>query len=274
MIGHDWHRISADAHVRSLSENGTSVSRHSLYPDSAQGARSGDFLMKSFLKGITPYSTGPVQRCRGRLALSMLFLTAASASSACAQAPATIIEEFGLFGSWADDCNAKPSATNPYAIFQLTSRGSIELRNDFGPDYGEMVYRVVDAQRLSYFRLALRQLLTTDDEISLNVVMIKANGRIRVWSSYGADGSTFVENGAVPSANDRETSWMARCNVKWTSRIRPVSEKSAGNPKYKKSLGEGGRSPGVQRPGSSGRETIATAWLPGWQGPQNAIDAR
>ena len=76
-----------------------------------------------------------------------------------------------------------------------------------------MVYRILDAQRLSYFRLALRQLLTTDDQIALNTIMMKTNDRIRVWSSHAADGSIFVEDGAIPSANDQETGWMVRRNV-------------------------------------------------------------
>jgi hypothetical protein len=121
-----------------------------------------------------------------------------------------------LFGTWANDCGAAPSPANQYAIVSLTSRGNIELRNDFGPDYEEMLYRIVDARRLSHFRLALRQLLTSDDQVVLNTVMMKANDRIRVWSSHGSDGSTFVEDGTMPSANGQETGWMTRCDVRWT----------------------------------------------------------
>jgi hypothetical protein len=81
------------------------------------------------------------------------------AAFAWAQSPASTIKEFGLLGTWADDCRAAPGPANQYAIFSLTSRGNIELRNDFGPDYDEMLYRIVDVQRLSHFRLALRQCL-------------------------------------------------------------------------------------------------------------------
>jgi hypothetical protein len=133
-----------------------------------------------------------------------------------AQSPASVIKEFGLLGTWADDCSARPGQANQYTIFSLTSRGNIELRSDFGPDYDQMVYRIVDAQRLSHFRLALRQLLTSDDQIVLNVVVMKASDRIRIWSSAGPDGSIFVEDGTIPSANGRETGWMVRCDVRWT----------------------------------------------------------
>jgi hypothetical protein len=191
-----------------------------------QGAGAGDLLMKRFLRVAIPYAVAAavpgVRRRRGWLAAPAFALAVAATASASAQAPVRIIEGFGLLGAWAEDCNAEPSAANPYAIFQLTLRGNVELRNDFGPDYDEMVYRVVAAQRLSYFRLELRQLLTTDDQIALNVVMMRANGRIRVWSSHASDGSIFVENGAVPSANNRETGWMERCNIKWTGATQPM----------------------------------------------------
>ena len=132
-----------------------------------------------------------------------------------------------MLGTWADDCGAAHSPANQYATFSLTSRGNIELRNDFGPDYDQMVYRIVDAQRLSHFRLALRQLLTSDDQIVLSTVMMKANDRIRIWSSRGSDGSIFVEDGTMPSGNGQETGWMARCNVRWTGNPDSAFERRA-----------------------------------------------
>jgi hypothetical protein len=74
-------------------------------------------------------------------------------TTACAQSPASTVKDFGLFDTWAYDCATPPSPVNPYAIFSLTSSGNVELRTDFGPD--EMVYRIVDPQRLSHFRLSL-----------------------------------------------------------------------------------------------------------------------
>jgi len=153
------------------------------------------------------------------LVFLVIFQSSFWTTFAAAQSPANAIKEFGLLGIWADDCSTSASPANQYAIFSLTSRGNIELRNDFGPDYDQMVYRIVDAQRLSHFRLALRELLTSDDQIVLNIVMMKTNDRIRVWSSRGSDGSIFVEDGSIPSANGQETGWMVRCNVRWTGNL-------------------------------------------------------
>jgi hypothetical protein len=91
------------------------------------------------------------------------------------------------------------------------------LRNDFGPIYGDMVYRIVDAQRISQFRMSLHQVLTTDNSVVLDTVMLKANARVRFWSSRGVDGRQYVDDGLVPYANNRETGWMERCDMKWAS---------------------------------------------------------
>jgi hypothetical protein len=138
-------------------------------------------------------------------------------SLACAQSLTSTIREFSLIGTWSDNCRANPGPSNQFASFSISSRGNIMLRNDFGPNYGDMVYRIVDARRISEFRIALRQLLTTDDQIALDTVMVKADGRLRIWSSRGADGSEYVQDGVVPAANNHETSWMERCDTRSAS---------------------------------------------------------
>jgi hypothetical protein len=140
---------------------------------------------------------------------------------ASAQSPNGAIKEFGLIGTWADDCNTKPGPTNQHATFSVTSRGAVLLRNDFGPTYGDMIYRIVEATRVSQFRLSLRQVLTTDNGVALDTVMLKANAKVRIWSSHGVDGRQYVEDGLVPSANNRETGWMERCDMRSASRTAP-----------------------------------------------------
>jgi hypothetical protein len=148
------------------------------------------------------------------LAAAIVFVQLLSATFASAQSPTNAVKEFGLFGTWAGDCNANPSPANQYASFSVTSRGTIHLRNDFGPDYGDMVYRIVDARRIGQFQISLRQLLMTDDQVALDTVMMKAKDRIRIWSSRGADGSEYVQDGLVPAANNHETGWMERCDTR------------------------------------------------------------
>jgi hypothetical protein len=156
------------------------------------------------------------------LAAAIVFVQSLSATSASAQSPTNAVKEFGLFGTWAGDCNSNPSPANQYASFSVTSRGTIHLRNDFGPDYGDMVYRIVDARRIGQFQISLRQLLMTDDQVALDTVMMKAKDRIRIWSSRGADGSEYVQDGLVPAANNHETGWMERCDTRRAGNLSTV----------------------------------------------------
>jgi hypothetical protein len=61
--------------------------------------------------------------------------------------------------------------------------------------------------------------LTTDGEVALDTVMLRANAKVRIWSSRGLDGRQYVEDGVVPTAN-RETGWMERCDMRSASRMR------------------------------------------------------
>jgi hypothetical protein len=86
----------------------------------------------------------------------------------------------GIWIIWyrADDCTRQASPANQYAIFSLTSRGTIQLRNDFGPDYDDMVYCILDARRTGQLRISLRQLLIADEQIALDKVMLKAKAGV------------------------------------------------------------------------------------------------
>jgi hypothetical protein len=56
--------------------------------------------------------------------------------------------------------------------------------------------------------------LTIDENVGLDTVMLRANARVRIWSSRGVDEWQYVEDGLVPNANNRETDWMERCDMK------------------------------------------------------------
>jgi hypothetical protein len=99
-----------------------------------------------------------------RFAFLVLFQLSLGTTLAGGQSPAGAIKQFGLLGTWAD------GPANQYAIRSLTSRGNIELRNDFGPNSDQMVYGIADAQGRSHFRSALCQVLTSDDQIVLDTL--------------------------------------------------------------------------------------------------------
>lgn len=132
-----------------------------------------------------------------------------------AQSATDAVQNFGLLGTWAAECSQSPSPRNEHAVFSLTTFGTVQVRNDFGRDYDEMVYHVVNARRIAAERLALRQVLATDMHVVLDVVMLKVEDKVRVWSSRGADGTALVRDGAIAAGGGAQTRWTMRCQGRW-----------------------------------------------------------
>jgi hypothetical protein len=135
-----------------------------------------------------------------------------SATVAGAQSARNAVLRFGLFGTWAPSCSEQPAPGNSHTIFSVTSLGATRVQNDFGNDYDDMIYDIVAADRISVDRLALREILVSDPRVVLDMVMLKADDRIRIWSSREAGGALLVVQGTFPDTSGQQTRWAARCN--------------------------------------------------------------
>ena len=128
-----------------------------------------------------------------------------------AQPAPRALRDFDLLGRWAVECARPASPMNEHSLFSLTSVGAAWVLNDFGPDYDGMVYRIVDAKRVAPDKLSLRQILASDDNVVLDIVILKDSERIRIWSSQTADGNVLVRDGMIASGSDQRTRWAGRC---------------------------------------------------------------
>jgi hypothetical protein len=146
------------------------------------------------------------------------------ATRANAQSILATVADFGLIGTWAVECDQNPSSKNEHAVFSVTSVGTIELLNDFGPEYDDMVYRIIDAKRVGPDRISLRQELITANRVVLDIVMMKEKDRIRVWSSRTSDGTTLVRDGKIARAGGQATQWVVRCLGRWADNLRGQPE--------------------------------------------------
>jgi hypothetical protein len=156
----------------------------------------------------------PALRLHTRTALcvvSVLMLAAVAA----AQSVATMVADFGLIGTWASKCDQSPSAANEHAVFSVTAGDTVQLVNDFGPLYDDMVYRIVHVERLNANQILLRQVLTSDPKVVLDIVIVRDNGKIRIWSSRSSDGTTLVRNGRIAMTNGHATQWVTSCKDRW-----------------------------------------------------------
>jgi len=127
------------------------------------------------------------------------------------QSATATMQEFGLLGTWAGECNQSPSPTNNHATYLVTSSGALQLKYQSGADYEDSVYDILDAKRLAPDKLSLRQVLMSNDRVTLDIVLLKEKDRIRIWSSLFPDGTSLVEDGVMSSLTGRETRWMTHC---------------------------------------------------------------
>jgi hypothetical protein len=138
-------------------------------------------------------------------------LTLLSPALAHAEPAAAAMQEFGLLGTWAGECGQGASPTNNHAIYLVTASGGLQLKYQSGADYEDSVYDILDAKRLGADKLSLRQVLMSNDRVTLDIVLLKENDKIRIWSSLFPDGTALVEDGVMTSMTGRETRWMTRC---------------------------------------------------------------
>jgi hypothetical protein len=128
-----------------------------------------------------------------------------------AQSGANAVEEFGLLGTWAGDCSQSPSPANARATYSTTSSGGLQLKYESGGDYADSTYNISDAKQVAPDKLSMHQVLIGNDQVTLDIVLLKDSGRIRIWSSTFPDGTALVEEGILTSFTGRETRWMSRC---------------------------------------------------------------
>ena len=87
----------------------------------------------------------------------------------------------------------------------------MSLKYEFGNQYKPTRYTIARAEPLDAGRIRLREdRQDVEPRFSLDVVVNKGNGRIRVWSSVKNDGKVLVHDGRIIIAM-RDTKWQSRC---------------------------------------------------------------
>src|SRR5690348_2800661 len=60
-----------------------------------------------------------------------------------------VFQEFGLFGTWATDCNSPATPGNPHVSITVPSAGLVLEDHDLGPDFSVNRYSVLSAESVS-----------------------------------------------------------------------------------------------------------------------------
>ncbi len=146
-----------------------------------------------------------------RFPLLCAAVVALSPVLAHAQSAADAMRDFGLMGTWASTCAEGPSPANNHATYLVTDAGALQLRYQSGSDFEDSIYNISEAKLLEPGKLSLHQVLTSNEHVVLDIVLVRENDKIRIWSSLFPDGTALVEDGVMTAASGRETRWLTRC---------------------------------------------------------------
>lgn len=143
-----------------------------------------------------------------RALLAVLLTTVAPCLADESPVPGTL-KQFGLLGTWAIDCARPASPQNEYSIYAASPSGEATLSYARGEPYRDIVYEIRTAAPIAESRLALH-VLGLPGRISVDLVLLKENDTIRVWSSHTQAGRMLVLDGVI-TGNGRPSPRFKRC---------------------------------------------------------------
>lgn len=138
--------------------------------------------------------------------------TATPAAAGEGPPPELLFQQFGLFGTWADDCGAPASPANPHVKISQPAPGVILEDDDLGPDNTVNRYSVLSAERLSDTRLSVVGLFhpgTENQERQHLVFAIRDHTRRTVFNKVEG-GPVRVKDG-IALWNGSKTPLLHKC---------------------------------------------------------------
>mgnify|MGYP001569061453 CR=1 FL=1 len=145
------------------------------------------------------------------LVLALILGTPATAS---AETVAQTLRQFGLLGTWADDCSRSAANNNFHTVYKALPSGNVERTyyNAPGKIYNQYVLSRVN--RVSADQLFYSQ---TGSAGRIDVVLIVTGDRYHVLSSQNQNGKVYVRDGKFTEhAGDgksagKESPWQTKC---------------------------------------------------------------
>jgi hypothetical protein len=138
-----------------------------------------------------------------RIAAVMVLAFATAMPSATAKAASVdeLFQQFGLFGTWAADCEEAASPANPHVNITTPSAGLVLESHDIGSLYAINRYSMVSAERISTEQLSVTVIFqpgTETGERQKLVFRVRARTR-RTMFNQPDGGEVRVKDGVVLS---------------------------------------------------------------------------
>jgi hypothetical protein len=138
--------------------------------------------------------------------------TAMAAAAGEGPPPEQLFQQFGLFGTWANNCSAAASPANPHVKISQPSPGLILEDHHLGPDNAVNRYSVLSAERLSDTRLSVVVLFhpgTENQERQHLIFAIRDHTRRTVFNQV--DGGAVRVKDGIAQWNGSKTPLLHKC---------------------------------------------------------------
>jgi len=145
-----------------------------------------------------------------RRAIFAILLGFTSVSAARAQSVENLFREFGLLGTWAQNC-ALPAGNrggNTYTIYAVEADGTVTLTYDSGGQGAQTANAILRAERRGDDRIGYLQ-ENRSTKVRIEIELVLRGETIKVWTSRRATGEVLVREGKFVGGGESPT--QTRC---------------------------------------------------------------
>jgi hypothetical protein len=149
---------------------------------------------------------------RFALVLVLALLTSLPAAAEPASSVEQMFREFGLFGTWATNCQGEATPANPRVTISTPTAGVVIEDHDLGTDYALNRYSVLAAQRIAVERLAVDVIFQpgSPGEERQKLEFLVHDGTRRTMFNQSEGGPVRVKGG-IALARGSKTPVLKKC---------------------------------------------------------------
>jgi hypothetical protein len=150
-----------------------------------------------------------------RLVMVLVFVVSFTISTKTdAASVEELFQQFGLFGTWAADCNKPPTPANPHVSITTPSAGLVLEDHNLGPDFAINRYSVLSAERTSPTSLSVDVIFQPGTEVEdrQKLVFTVRNNTRRTIFNQTSGGTVRVKDG-IALAHGTKTPLLQRCEA-------------------------------------------------------------
>jgi len=145
-------------------------------------------------------------------AVIVLALLTAMPATAAAPLVEALFQQFGLFGTWAADCQQPATPGNPHVSITTPTPGLVLEDHDLGSDFAVNRYSVLAAERISAERLSVEVTFQpgAEGEERQKLVFLIRNDTRRTMFNQANGGPVRVKDG-IALAHHTKTPLLRKC---------------------------------------------------------------